>query len=224
MVLGAWAATGLLGAAAAAAPAKPEATRKSFDYRRPNPGEMLPNPASGIGTPPQLKEFAPTGTMGETPGAAAVAEPGQPLPPEPISAPALPAPEPPAPKPAADTPAATAAAPAAASPTRQPASPRPVPLRPPSLQAALAAEIGRVGIDGVTTTPPAGALSSDLATERAWTTLADGLATSRAVWERRFPDRTPAADVRVDAVAGPGRLTVIAAPGRLTGAFDDPPP
>ena len=46
-----------LGCAAAAEP--DPAVRRSFDLTRPRPGEMLPNPATGVGPPPKLAEFRP---------------------------------------------------------------------------------------------------------------------------------------------------------------------
>lgn len=207
---------------AAAAPTKAESARKGYDFRRPDPGEILPNPSTGNGPPPQLMQYSPSANMDEAGGGTASGGPSVPA--------AEPAPAAPAGQPAASadtlpaSPAPGGGAPAADTGTAAPPAPPQAPTTP-GVQTRFAAAVARSGIaatlaytaDGGTMDPARGA-----ADEQVWSHLSDSLAASRAAWERRRSRLTGTASDAVVAVVAPGQVTLLRAPGRVTGAFDRP--
>ena len=219
LLLSALALAALPGMGRAAGPTKPEAARKAFDYRRPEPGEMLANPTAGVGTQPQLREYAPTESMNDAPGPTPqrATDPTSASPtsaaPEPEAAPP-PRVAPPAPMQQTEKQEKAPAVP--------PASPPPPPAQDPrsTLRARFAAEIVRSGIDGISPDLPAEVASSEQLAllKRTWAALAGSLQASSQAWAAQSPSRTPAALDRVETITAPGQVTIVAAPGRLTGA------
>ena len=221
LLLSALALAALPGPVRAAGPTKPEVTRKAFDYRHPESGEMLANPLAGVGTEPQLREYAPTASMNDATGptpqgntnitSSSAATPASV--PEVALSPQS-APPPPAQQ-ARKQDTAPAASPAASmpSPAQDPRS---------ALRARFATEIVRSGIDGISPDLPAEVASSEQLAllKSTWAALAGSLQASSQAWATQSPSRTPAALDRVETITGPGQVTIVAAPGRLTGASE----
>jgi hypothetical protein len=176
---------------AVAAPVKARTTRRSFDFERPKPGEMLANPAEGDGAPPSLSQFAPSSGDQPENGAATANGP---------SATSLAAPM---------TDVNSVSPPTAAEPLAAGAM---------TPQMHLADRIVRLGIDASLTGLPEGDPALGPEEKRTSTLLQQNLATSLAQWKALFGQSEPVMDESLDVQIMPGQVILRRAPGRLTGA------
>ncbi len=237
-------------AARAAEPVKDATTRHNYDFTQPDPGEILPNPRQGVGTPPALRDYVTVHKMSDEPGqaaagaskpATAVEDAGPPpavagsLPPAESSPPAGPQ------KPARESPPKAAAAPPPAAPN----PPSEKPAAPPALSVAdyvrlsLAEQVAAKSVAGPFAYRPSAAALTDPALkateEAAFGRDVAVLAASWQAWHSAHPPPRPLAAASsapprpIVVEARPGRLVLSGAPASVTGdlppdALADPTP
>jgi len=180
---------------AIAAPVKTRATRRSFDFERPKPGEMLANPAKGDGAPPSLSQYAPSSGVDQPEDSAAIA----------------------------NGPSATSsAAPTLGmnSESLPPTAGVPLPAETMRPQLHLADRIVRLGIDASLTALPDGDPALGSEEKQTSTLLQQNLATSLAQWRTLYGQSAPVTDESLDVQIIPGQVILRHAPGRLTGAVE----
>ena len=177
----------------AAEPAKKSPARRGYDFSRPDPGEILPNPKDGVGIPPQLRTYV---TVKEMASKDAPAKTRPPASAEPGVSTA---------KPASSETAepVSASAPGPETPTPSTAAPEQDAWRSSQtarvsrhVESILAGQIGDHGIDGTFQFEPSAAAQHDptlLAAEtRTWDRVVQSLELSRAAWQAAHPSTGPA--------------------------------
>lgn len=220
---------GLQAAAAwAAEPAKDVPTRRGYDFTRPEPGAILPNPTEGVGTPPQLREYVTVHAMTADPTQADGANAEMSTPPGGNSPPGRPpagagktaAPRQGSPQPlqsAATTPQASAG-------SASPNSAAGMGAKPPSAadyaQKLLAEQVAARGIGGPFAYRPSGPAETDAALaadeQKAWNNSVARLASSWQAWQASHRALSEAGTAAAQGFAAlPGRPGVETAPGRI---------
>ncbi|HEX4767760.1 MAG TPA: hypothetical protein VH414_15955 [Lichenihabitans sp.] len=234
-------------AARAAEPVKDATTRHNYDFTQPGPGEILPNPNQGVGTPPALRDYVTVHKMSDEPGQTAGGAPRPAAPAEdagpspgaaggtlPTGGPPPTGSSPPAgaPTPARESPPKAAAAPpppAAPNPPRgTPASP-PVPTTADYVRLDLAEQVAAKGVAGPFAYRPSAAAQADparkVAEEAAFERDVAVLAASWQAWQAAHPSLRPLATAPTMpshptvVEARPGRLVLSGAPASVTGDF-----
>ncbi len=231
----------------AAEPAKDASTRRGFDFTRPEPGAILPNPTEGVGTPPQLREYVTVPAMmneATQAGAGASEKPealGKIGPPAPSSTGNGTRSTPPQRAPPPLQQSAGQAAQRTAG-NANPASAATASAKPPSdadyVQKVLAEQVSTRGIAGPFTYRPSPLAEADPALlaeeQKAWNSSVAHLASSWRTWQathRAAPDGGAAGAPGLDAQAGisgfeaaPGRIVFSGAPAGVTGDLANPAP
>ena len=231
----------------AAEPVKDATTRHNYDFTQPEPGEILPNPKQGVGTPPALRDYVTVHKMSDEAGQAAAgsgqtpAAPAEDTGPPPAAAGGSPpagspatgsSPPAGAAKPARDSPSKAAAAPSPAVPS--PSREAPVSPAAPSIadyvRLDLAEQVAAKGVAGPFAYRPSPATLADparkAAEEAAFERDVAALAASWQAWQRAHPSSArplaalpsrPSSPIVVE--ARPGRLVLSGAPASVTGDF-----
>ena len=158
-----------------------------YDFSRPDPGEILPNPTEGVGTPPQLRAYVTVKDMASKDRPASKAptasqETEKPADAEPM-APAAPtaAAQPPESNPAVVDPDAWRSSPTARTARH--------------LETTLAQQVAALGLDGPFIFKPSPAAQADpkiaASEKRAWNHMVDSLAVSWRSWQTAHAGGAP---------------------------------
>ena len=213
-------------AQAGAEPAKTGSKRRGYDFTRPNPGEILPNPSESAGQPPQMRAYATVKAMATESGPAKTTKAT--AAPQPANGGTPAATQGPRPQ----TPSVGAAPPAApsggASASGSASAPLSTSLITQHVQKTLAGELAAKGLGSRITYHPSPLAETDpdirAAEERAWGGTVASLAASWKAWQLAHPAAAPQRHEPAPEPAAPrapGVVLLEGAPASVTGDLDD---